>query len=133
MDEALAELIVTRGLAISLREPDDPAALHPFIEFVREGVVLMLPMPWKRNGFREDPVGLLYTALITVQVYNECDDFLDWCDELELEAVSSAALNDFRAMDRAIRTLTEMVGPAWGDITLRIAMGQAIAKAANRD
>jgi hypothetical protein len=128
MEDAISSVIEGRGIAVSQNQED--GAPFPFVAFAREGQTVRLPMPWNPDGLRDDPVGLFYTTLVTVQFYHECDDFLDWCEQLEADPASGRLLDEFRAIDGAIHELTAMVGQGdWADLMLRLAMGQAIAKA----
>ena len=132
MEATLQNLIRARSLTLRLCDPEMVPGPYPYIDIVRGAAAFRIPMPWKPEGLRQDPVGLLYVAMVTIQFYDECDDFLEWCDEHELDPSNRRALDDFQALGADIIRLSDMIGDSmFMEIRQNIAMGQAIGIAAS--
>jgi hypothetical protein len=132
MEAELTRIIEARGLTLDVVDPPDNPAGYPYIEVACAGRDVRFPMPWKPDPVPPNTQRLHYIVLITIQIYEECDDFLDWCAEIERNPAETAVLDDFRDLDGSIRTFVDMIGEAdYDDLRLRMAIGEAISRASN--
>jgi len=56
------------------------------------------------------PEALLERVISIVTDYDVCDDFLDWCDEFDLDASNPTELESFKAIGSGLSDLQAMIG-----------------------
>ena len=79
----------------------------------------------------DDPARLLVQAMVELAFFDECDDVLEWADELDLDVARPATLAEFKAVDEARSNLIALIGQQRYDgLQTEIAIGQAISAAA---
>lgn len=79
----------------------------------------------------DDPARLLEKAVVELAFFDECDDVLEWADELDLDVANPETLAEFKAVDEARSNLIALIGQQRYDgLQTEIAIGQAISAAA---
>ena len=79
----------------------------------------------------DDPARLLEKAMVELAFFDECDDVLEWADELDLDVANPETLAEFKAVDEARSNLIALIGQQRYDgLQTEIAIGQAISAAA---
>lgn len=76
---------------------------------------------------------LLVRALIAVTLYDDCEDFLDWCDELGYSASEPKRLDEFKAISVGMTNLQALIGAdCLSELCMALRTGQAIHMARPR-
>ena len=79
----------------------------------------------------DDPARLLEKAMVELAFFDECDDVLEWADELGLDVARPETLAEFKAVDAARSNLIALIGQQRYDaLQTEIAVGQALSAAA---
>ncbi|MBO6729736.1 MAG: hypothetical protein JJ884_06670 [Maricaulis sp.] len=79
----------------------------------------------------DDPALLLEKAMVELAFFDECDDVLEWADELDLDVANPETLAEFKAVDEARSNLIVLIGQQRYDaLQTEIAIGQALSAAA---
>ncbi|WP_109259827.1 hypothetical protein [Hyphobacterium indicum] len=76
---------------------------------------------------------LLIRALTAITIYNDCEDFLDWCDEFGYPAGAPGRLDEFKAIGTGLANLQALVGAdRVSELCMALRIGQAIHMARPR-
>lgn len=126
-----AEQILSRW-GVSARVESEPEIGGAFLlVFRRAAAVARFPCRGPRPG-HEAPGLLLDAAIREAAFFDECDDVLEWADELGLSVSDPAVLAEFKAFDEARTALIGLISQADYDaLKLELAIGQAISAAAS--
>ena len=69
--------------------------------------------------------------MVELAFFDECDDVLEWADELDLDVANPETLAEFKAVDEARSNLIVLIGQQRYDaLQTEIAIGQALSAAA---
>ena len=127
MTTSAATVIARSGVSAAVR--DDGFGLFQLV-FRRATLEADLPCRGHRPK-TDDAARLLEQAMVELASFDDCDDVLEWADELGLKPGDPDVLAEFRAIDEARSNLIALIGQqAYDGLQLEIAMGQAISAAA---
>jgi len=123
--------IMTRSGVTAVVETDRAGGGLFQLVFRRAALAAKLPCRGHKPS-TDEPGRLLEAAIREFAFFDECDDILEWSDELGLDPGEPAVLKEFRAIDEARTALIGLIGqPAYDALQLELAMGQAIGAAAS--
>ncbi|GJL97246.1 MAG: hypothetical protein DHS20C06_10630 [Hyphobacterium sp.] len=76
---------------------------------------------------------LLVRALTVITAYEDCEDFLDWCDEFGYDPADAARLDEFKAIGAGIANFQTLIGAErLSKLGMALRIGQAIDMARPR-
>jgi len=76
---------------------------------------------------------LLVRALTVITAYEDCEDFLDWCDEFGYDAADAARLDEFKSIGEGIANFQALIGAErLSELGMGLRIGQAINMARPR-
>ncbi len=81
----------------------------PSLLFTRDDDQVTMPCR-DINPDKTTPLDLMIAAFHAIQHFEECDDFLEWADEYELDAGSNMVWNEFRELDAAQWQVQDLIG-----------------------
>lgn len=126
----LTELTKELEISVSVNDAPDIGEEWQSIVFCRGTKRVVLPCRIYLSP-DADAAALLYAAFHTCQVFEECDDFLEWAEIYELEPGDTKAWHEFRALDAAQWQFRDLLGEArFRDLMTGMEIEQAIGAAA---
>jgi hypothetical protein len=76
---------------------------------------------------------LLVRALTVITAYEDCEDFLDWCDEFGYDPADTSRLDEFKAVGEGIANFQALIGEErLSELGMALRIGQAINMARPR-
>ena len=128
--DQLTEFVEAQEIALELTDTLEDGRRAPGIRITRGDDSVIVPC---RAKVTDDAPrsALLHAALIACQVFDQCDDFLEWVDIQGLDAADSQILHEFRELDGAQGRLRALIGEeAFRGLMTAMEIDQAIGAAA---
>jgi len=122
--DELTRLIAKQGLNVRAEDEN--------VRIARAAIQAVIPTGSTLPANADD-AQLLLRALTVITTWEDCEDFLDWCDEYGHDPADTARLDEFKTIGEGVAGFQALIGAdKLSELAMALRIGQAISRARPR-
>ena len=123
----LSEMMESHGIDVAVSDEVVAGEDWPSVIVSRDDDQVTMPCRTIRPE-HTTPLDLMIATFEAIQGFEECDDFLEWAEDYDLDVGSNMVWNEFRALDAAQWQVQDLIGE---DVFRKLMTGMVIEQAIN--